>query len=71
MQVTDWLRTEGDSYLESHVSYGQNASETEELIEMHSRFERSFKVSTVNNDFYFIETFSNLANVGHSHLNCS
>lgn len=43
-QVTDWLRSEGDSYLESHVHYGENASETEELIEIHGRFEKSFKV---------------------------
>ena len=44
LQVTEWLRTEGDSYLDSHFSFGDNASETEELIEMHSRFEKSFKV---------------------------
>jgi len=42
-RVTEWLRTEGDSYLDSHFSFGDNASETEELIEMHSRFEKSFK----------------------------
>ena len=44
LQVTEWLRTEGDSYLDSHTGYGESASDTEELIEIHSRFEKSFKV---------------------------
>ena len=49
--MTEWLRTEGDRYLDSHFSFGDNASETEELIEVHSRFEKSFKVDLKN---YFL-----------------
>ncbi len=43
-QVTDWLRTEGEEYLESHVTYGDNAAETEILTEDQNRFQRDFKV---------------------------
>ena len=44
LQVTDWLRTEGEHYLETHVKFGDNSMRTESLMESHSKFERNFKV---------------------------
>ena len=52
LQVTDWLRTEGENYLETHVKFGDNATRTESLMESHSKFERNFKVKMKTMKFY-------------------
>ena len=43
-QVTDWLRTDGDDYLETHVAFGDTAAQSEALADDHGKFERNFKV---------------------------